>query len=95
MIDPREFEPLPFYPFDDRPASLPLTHDEASTAIFIARGDLKRAAELLKVQRPQLNRFVSRSYQLQRIQSEARAYDTRAKDGANRNADARTRRPAG
>jgi hypothetical protein len=33
MIDPREFEPLPYFPWDDRPASLPLTHDEAATAI--------------------------------------------------------------
>jgi hypothetical protein len=72
MIDPREFEPLPFYPFDDRPASLPLTPDEAATAIFLAKGDLKRAAKLLKVPPSQLNRFVRRSYRLQRIQAEAR-----------------------
>jgi hypothetical protein len=36
LIDPREFEPLPFYPWIERPASLPLTHDEAATAIFLA-----------------------------------------------------------
>jgi hypothetical protein len=37
IADPREFEPLPFYPWLERPASLPLTHDEAATAIYIAR----------------------------------------------------------
>jgi hypothetical protein len=34
MIDPREFKPLPFYPFDERPASLPLTNHEAKATIF-------------------------------------------------------------
>jgi hypothetical protein len=49
MIDPREFEPLPYYSWIERPASVPLTHDEAATAIFLARGDLSQAASLLKV----------------------------------------------
>jgi hypothetical protein len=44
MIDPREFEPLPYFPWDERPTSLPLTHDEAATAIFLAKGDLKRGS---------------------------------------------------
>ena len=56
MIDPREFEPLPYYSWEERPASVPLTIEEAASAIFVARGDLKRAAELLKVQLPQLSR---------------------------------------
>jgi hypothetical protein len=33
MIDPREFEPLLCFPWDEHPASVPLTHDEAATAI--------------------------------------------------------------
>jgi hypothetical protein len=72
MIDPREFEPLPYYSWDSRPASVPLTDDEAGTAIFLARGDLKQAARLLKVSVPQLARLVKRSYQLRRVQAESR-----------------------
>jgi hypothetical protein len=49
MIDPREFEPLPYYSWTERPASVPLTHDEAATAICLARGDLSQAASLASV----------------------------------------------
>jgi hypothetical protein len=70
--DPREFEPLPYYSWIERPACLPLTHDEAAAAIYLARGDLIQAANLLKVTLSQLRRLVKRSPQLQRIQAEAR-----------------------
>jgi hypothetical protein len=72
IADPREFEPLPYYSWIERPASLPLTHDEAATAIFLAGGDLKQAANLLKVPPAQLSRLVKRSPRLQRIQTEVR-----------------------
>jgi hypothetical protein len=72
MIDPREFEPLAYFPWDARPASVPLTYDEAATAIFLAEGDLNRAAKLLKVCPTQLNRLVKQSPRLQRIQSKVR-----------------------
>jgi hypothetical protein len=60
MIDPRGLEPLPFYPWLERPTSVPLSEDEAATAIYLANGNLKRAAELLKVQPRQLSRLVRR-----------------------------------
>jgi hypothetical protein len=72
MIDLREFGPLPYYPWTERPASVPLSVDEAETALYIAKGDLKRAASLLKIDVPQLRRFVRRNYRLQWIQKEAR-----------------------
>ena len=68
MIDPREFEPLAYFPWDARPASVPLTYDEAATAIFLAEGDLNRAAKLLKVRLSQHNRLVKQSPRLQRLQ---------------------------
>jgi hypothetical protein len=52
---------------------VPLTESEAATAIFLAKGDLAQAARLLKVDYAKLSRFVRRSYQLRRIQSEVRA----------------------
>ena len=70
--DPREFEPLPYYSWIERPASVPLTHDEAATAIYLARGDLTQAASLLKVGPSRLNRLVKQSPQLRWIQAEAR-----------------------
>jgi hypothetical protein len=76
MIDPREFAPLPFYCWTERPASVPLGYDEAATALYLARGDLRRAAGVLKVPHRKLHRFIRQSgptrVLLQRIQSEVR-----------------------
>jgi hypothetical protein len=75
-VDPREFEPLPYYSWDSRPASVPLAYDEAATALYLARGDLRRAAAILKVPPKQLQGLIRRSgptrVLLQRIQSEVR-----------------------
>ena len=72
IADPQEFEPLPYYSWIERPASLPLTYDEAATAIYLARGDLSQAASLLKVGPSRLNRLVKQSPRLRWIQAEAR-----------------------
>jgi hypothetical protein len=72
IADPREFEPLPYYSWIERPTSVPLTHDEAATAIYLARGDLTQAASLLKVGPSRLNRLVKQSPRLRWIQAEAR-----------------------
>ena len=88
MVDPQEFEPLPFYPWINRPDSVPLTNDEAGTALYLAKGDLKRAAELLKVRPAQLSRLVKRSPQLQRIQARC-IDDTRTTKRENPNPGAR------
>jgi hypothetical protein len=71
-VDLREFEPLPYYAWAERPASVPLTDDEAATALYLAKGDLSQAAALLKVDVLQLRRLVRKNYPLQRIQREVR-----------------------
>ena len=67
---PAEFEPLPFYPFDERSLSLPLDVEECATALYLAHGALNRAAELLKVSPARLNRVVRRSPRLQRLRAD-------------------------
>ena len=65
-----EFAPLPFYPWDQRPSSLPLDADEAATAIHLAC-NLPGAAELLKVPLRTLVRMVKHSPRLTRVLAEA------------------------
>ena len=79
MIDPRGLTPLPYYAWDERPASVPLSTEEAETAIYLAKGDLFQAARLLKVGFPLLSRFVKRSYPLQRLKQ--RCEDDKARAG--------------
>jgi len=78
LVDPNrdtsldeEFAPLPFYPWDSRPPSLPLDPDECATAIHLAQGDLPAAASLLKVPLHKLNRQLVHHPRLQRILREA------------------------
>jgi hypothetical protein len=66
----QEFIPLPFYPFSERPPTLPLDPDECATAIHIAQGDLPKAADLLKVPQFKLEREVRRHPNLARILNE-------------------------
>lgn len=67
----REFIPLPFYPWEERPATLALDPDECATAIHIAQGDLPAAANLLKVPLYRLNRTIRNHPRLARVLSEA------------------------
>ena len=78
LVDPhtasehdQEFTPLPYYPWDERPLTLPLDSDECATAIHLAQGDLPRAAELLKVPLYKLNRALAHHPRLARIFREA------------------------
>jgi hypothetical protein len=66
-----EFAPLPYYPWDERPPTLPLETDEAATAIHLTHGDLACAAHLLKVPTIRLQRLVKQSPRLQRVQEES------------------------
>jgi hypothetical protein len=66
-----EFAPLPFYPWDERPSTLPVDHDEAATAIHLANGDVVLAAQLLKIPIVRLTRLVKQSPRLQRILDES------------------------
>lgn len=65
-----EFIPLPYYPWDERPSTLALDHDECATAIHLAHGSLQQAANLLKVPLHRLSRSVRSSPRLQKVQSE-------------------------
>jgi hypothetical protein len=44
---PDEFVQLPYGPWDSRPETLPLDVDECATALFLANGNVKGAADLL------------------------------------------------
>ena len=66
-----EFVPLPFYPWNERPATLALDPDEVATAIHIAKGDIPAAAALLKVPEFKLNRSLRHHPRLQRVLNES------------------------
>jgi hypothetical protein len=77
LVDPnthpehdQEFEPLPFYPWDERPPTLPIDQEEAATAIHLSH-TLPGAALLLKVPEFRLSRLVRASPRLQRILDES------------------------
>ena len=72
----QEFIPLPFYPWTQRPDTLPLDPDECATAIHIAKGDIPKAADLLKVPEFRLNRLIRRTPRLQHVLSEANELTT-------------------
>jgi hypothetical protein len=67
----QEFAPLPYYPWDERPSTLPLDADECATAIHLANGDLALASQLLKIPIVRLTRLVKQSPRLQRILDES------------------------
>lgn len=78
LVDPsfisdhdQEFAPLPYFPWDERPPTLPLDSDECATAIHLAEGHLPRAAELLKVPLIRLTRLIKVSPRLQRVFEES------------------------
>jgi hypothetical protein len=62
-----EFVPLPFYPWLSRPETVPLDDDECATALFLAKGDVSAAADLLKVGPTRLKRSIRRCTRLQRL----------------------------
>lgn len=66
----QEFAPLPYFPWSERPETVPLEHDEAATALFLAHGDTHVAAGLLKVAHVRLQRLMRGSPRLQRIRDE-------------------------
>ena len=65
-----EFAPLPFYPWDERPPTLPIDADEAAAAIHLGH-NLPAAAKLLKVPEFRLRRLVNQSPRLARILEES------------------------
>lgn len=66
-----EFAPLPYYAWDERPPTLPLSTEEAATAIHLAHGDIPLAASLLKTPHYRLARLIRASPRLTRIRDES------------------------
>jgi hypothetical protein len=64
---PDEFVPLPYFGWDSRPETLLLDVDECATALYLANGNVKRAADLLKVTERQLQKLVRKHHKLQRV----------------------------
>lgn len=58
---PSDLVPLPTSPWDIRPTELPLDVEECRTAIWRCRGNITKAAELLKVDSKRLRKFVAAS----------------------------------
>ena len=70
---PEEFLPLPYFPWNTRPLTVPLDADEAATAIYLAHGDINRAAALLKVTPARFGRAIRKSGRLQLLLSDFRS----------------------
>jgi hypothetical protein len=65
--EPDEFVPLPYFPWQSRPDSLPLDTDEIATALYLANGDLQTAAALLKVTVVKLKKPIRKTPRLQQL----------------------------
>jgi hypothetical protein len=65
-----EFAPLPYFPFDERPAHYSLDVEECATAIHLAQAHLPKAAELLRTPLHRLHRAIRHSPRLQRVLEE-------------------------
>jgi len=66
MTIPNNLIPLPTMPYDQRPIEIPLDVEECRTAIWRAKGNVSRAAEILKVPSSRLRNFIQRSPYLTR-----------------------------
>ena len=53
-----EFLPLPYFPYDRRPSTIPIDAEEAATALYLAEGEIAVAAATLKVEPLRLMRTV-------------------------------------
>lgn len=69
---PVNLVPLPTMPWDVRPEELPLTVDEARTALWKAEGNITKAAQILKVDSARLRRYISNSPRLSAEMEEAK-----------------------
>jgi hypothetical protein len=60
-----EFDPLPYYSYNQRPDTTPLTIDEVATALFLYHGKIDLAAERLKVAPRQVKKLIRQAPKLQ------------------------------
>lgn len=69
---PLDLVPLPTAPYDQRPDSLPLNVEETRTALWLCRGNVSKAADILKTTSARLRLFINNNAYLSREQAEAR-----------------------
>lgn len=72
MDMPGDLLPIPTQPWDERPDSLPLVHEEVRTALWLEQGNVAKAAARLKVAPYRLRNFINSSPRLLAEQTEAR-----------------------
>jgi hypothetical protein len=68
---PSDLVALPTMPYSERPAELPLDVEECRTAIWMAAGNISKAAILLKITSIRLRNFVKKSPYLSAEMQEA------------------------
>lgn len=61
---PLDLRPLPTMPYNERPESLPLVVEECRTALWRCKGNVTKAAELLKITPRRLRAFIKNSVYL-------------------------------
>jgi hypothetical protein len=69
---PNDLVPLPTMPYHERPEAIPLTVDEARTALWRTQGNITQAAQLLKVTSLRLRRYIAASPRLTAEMNEAK-----------------------
>lgn len=70
--EPDDLIALPSMPWNERPLELPLDIEECRTAIWRAKGNITKAAEILKITSGRLRRFVQSSPRLTMELNESR-----------------------
>lgn len=65
-----EFLPLPFFPYEERPAHVPVDVEEAATALYLDKGVVGDAAQRLRIPELKLQRIIDRSPRLTRLHKE-------------------------
>ena len=71
MSEPADLIPLPTMPWDNRPSELPLDIEECRTALWMTRGNITKAAKVMKVPSDRFRRFVRSSPRLSATVEEA------------------------
>lgn len=69
---PSDLMPLPTRPYNERPESMPLDVEECRTALWMQRGNVSKAAEVLKIKPARLRKFIKNSPYLLSEMEEAR-----------------------
>ena len=65
-----EFLPLPYFPYEQRPSTVPVDVEEAATALYLDQGVVADAAQRLRIPSLKLQRIIDRSPRLTRLHKE-------------------------